>query len=297
MYQADPKFRGIWIEKTNPNFWLFHALGKVRAALAGILELCLLVERLLIIFKSATPCNMVIPRMKTKLRAILTAYLMVVAVFILQGCATSGFKGYAGKPFRDSVYHGGPQQIPGRVQCACYDLGGEGVAYHDQDAANNGSGVLNPPNGTYLNQFRMYEGVDTSYTKFHDQIDNSPYDLVQPPEGQMYVGWTAPGEWFNLTVTVEHAGVYTIDLLYTSNRGGTISLDRNGQPLVPATKIISTRNDNDPVAWRQWHHWNVMTHLAEVALPKRKSVLTVHIVSEGNMNLAYFDFKPKGNLP
>jgi hypothetical protein len=25
--------------------------------------------------------------------------------------------------------------------------------------------------------------------------------------------------------------------------------------------------------------------------------LTVHIVKEGNMNLAYFDFKPKGKLP
>ena len=35
---------------------------------------------------------------------------------------------YAGKPFEDSVYHRGPQHIPGRVMCAYYDLGGEGVA-------------------------------------------------------------------------------------------------------------------------------------------------------------------------
>jgi hypothetical protein len=61
------------------------------------------------------------------------------------------------------------------------------------------------PDGTYLNQFRMDEGVDISYTKFHDQIDNSPYDLVQPPENQLYVGWTEPGEWFNVTVQVAHA--------------------------------------------------------------------------------------------
>jgi len=39
-------------------------------------------------------------------------------------------KHYRGKPFHDSVYHGGAQKIPGRVQCAYYDLGGEGVAYH-----------------------------------------------------------------------------------------------------------------------------------------------------------------------
>ncbi|MEJ0088959.1 MAG: hypothetical protein WDM80_04290 [Limisphaerales bacterium] len=39
-------------------------------------------------------------------------------------------------------YQGGPQKIPGRVQCARYDLGDEGVAYHDTDTVNNGSGRL-----------------------------------------------------------------------------------------------------------------------------------------------------------
>jgi hypothetical protein len=224
--------------------------------------------------------------MNTKLLLILPACLILVA-----GCASSGWKGYQGKPFQDSVYRGGPQAIPGRVQCAYYDFGGEGVAYHDTDVKNNGSGGLNPANGTYLNEFRMNEGVDTSYTKFHDAIDNNPFDLGQPPEGQLYVGWTAPGEWFNLTVAVKRAGVYSIDLLYTSNRGGTISLDRNGQPLVSSIDIISTRNDKDPLAWRQWHHWNVMTNVAQVTLPKGVCVLTLHIVTKGNMNLAYLDFK------
>jgi hypothetical protein len=31
---------------------------------------------------------------------------------------------YQGKPFRDSVYQGGPQRLPGRVLCAYYDLAG-----------------------------------------------------------------------------------------------------------------------------------------------------------------------------
>jgi hypothetical protein len=231
--------------------------------------------------------------MKTIIQLILTLCLIITGILSLGGCAAPELKGYQGRPYQDSVYHGGPQKIPGRVQCAYYDLGGEGVAYHDTDAVNNGSGVLNPPNGTYLNEFRMKEGVDTSYTKFHDEIDNNPYNLVQPPEGQLYVGWTAPGEWFNLTVAVEHAGIYSIDLLYTSNRGGTISLDRNDRPLVSSINLISTSTDKDPLAWRQWHHWNVMTNVAEVKLPKGVSVLTLHIVTEGNMNLAYLDFKSK----
>lgn len=231
--------------------------------------------------------------MKTNCRLILITGLSVTAALYLGGCTSSGMKTVQSRPFQDSVYAGGPQKIPGRVQCAYYDMGGEGVAYHDTDAVNNGSGKLNPANGTYLNEFRMNEGVDTSYTKFHDGIDNSPYDLVLPPEGQLYVGWTQPGEWFNLTVEVARAGVYTMDLLYTSNRGGTISLDRNGQPLVSAINVVSTRNDQEPVAWRQWHHWNIMANVAEVKLPKGVSVLTVHIVTEGNMNLAVLDFKTK----
>jgi hypothetical protein len=237
--------------------------------------------------------------MKTQLRLFLPACLILAGGFYFGGCASPGaspeMKDYQGKPFHDGVHHGGPQRIPGRVQCACYDLGGEGVAYHDSDAVNSGSGTLNKPDGTYLNEFRMNESVDTSYTKFHHkvQIDDNPFDLAQPPEGQLYVGWTQPGEWFNLTVAVKHAGVYTIDLLYTSNRGGKISLDLNGKPLVSSIDIISTKNDKETVAWRQWHHWNVMTHMAEVALPKGVCVLTLHVVTKGNMNFAYLDFKPK----
>jgi len=200
-------------------------------------------------------------------------------------------KAYKGTPYTDARYHGGAQKIPGRVECAYYDRGGEGVAYHDADAKNNGSGALNPADGTYLNQFRMDEGVDTSYTKFHDQIDNSPYDLVQPPENQLYVGWTEPGEWFNFTVQIDHAGVYTADLLYTSNRGGTISLDVNGDPATPPLNIPSTFDAKDPIPWRQWHHWNLAKNFAQVHLPAGKSVLTIRILTEGNMNLAYFDFK------
>jgi hypothetical protein len=215
------------------------------------------------------------------------------AALCLIGCASDGWKGYQGKPFQESVYYGGPQTIPGRVQCAYYDLGGEGIAYHDSDATNHGSGGLNPVNGQYLNEFRMHEGVDISYTKFGHQtkIDDNPYNLATPPANQLYVGWTEPGEWFNLTVKVKDAGRYAVDLLYTSNRGGTIAMDRNGWPLTSQITILSTKNDQEPVAWRQWHHWNVLRDAAEVDLPKGISVLTVHILTQGNMNLAYFDFR------
>jgi hypothetical protein len=217
----------------------------------------------------------------------LAALVMIVAT----PASKAANHDYKGTPYHDSRYQGGAQKIPGRVDCAYYDLGGEGVAYHDTDAKNNGSGALNPADGTYLNQFRMEEGVDTSYTKFHDEIDNNPYDVVQPPENLLYVGWTEPGEWFKITVEVARAGLYSADLLYTSNRGGTISMDVNGKTGTGPLTIQSTFNAADPIAWRQWHHWNVARGIVKLRLPKGRSVLTVHILSGGNMNLAYFDFK------
>jgi hypothetical protein len=219
--------------------------------------------------------------------------LLLVSLCVPAGAAADKPADYRGEPYHDSAYHGAPQKIPGRVQCAYYDLGGEGIAYHDSDAKNNGSGSLNPADGSYLNQFRMGEGVDTSYTKYHDQIDNNPYQKVHPPEGLLYVGWTVAGEWFNMTVDVEHPGIYTVDLLYTSNAGGEISFDLNRNKLTDPLHITSTYNATDPIAWRQWHHWDVMHDLAEVTLPKGINVLTLHVVTTGNMNFAYLDFKLK----
>ncbi len=230
--------------------------------------------------------------MPLKTFVLLPILLSCIAAVAFSASKTNLPKNYRGTPYQDARYVGGPQKIPGRVQCAYYDRGGEGVAYHDSDAKNNGSGALNPADGTYLNQFRMNEGVDISYTKFHDQIDDSPFNVVLPPENQLYVGWTEPGEWINITVLVARAGIYVADLLYTSNRGGTISLDVNGKDATGPLTIHSTFNAADPIAWRQWHHWNLAPGLITVRLPAGKSVLTVHILTKGNMNLAYFDFHP-----
>ena len=222
-------------------------------------------------------------------------FLVALAATAAMGAAKPDFlKQYKGTPFEDSRYHGGAQKIPGKVHCAYYDLGGEGVAYHDSDPQNHGSGALNPANGTYLNEFRMGEGVDTSYTKMKrdPQIDDNPYGRVVPAANLLYVGWTEPGEWFNMTVDVEQEGDYAADLLYTSNRGGTISLDVNGRDATGPLTIPSTFNAADPVAWRQWHHWNVTLSPARIHLTAGRHVLTLHVLTQGNMNFAYFDFRP-----
>ncbi len=198
---------------------------------------------------------------------------------------------YKGTPFTDRVRPTGPQQVPGIVYCAYYDRGGEGIAYHDSDAKNNGSGALNPADGSYLHEFRKDEGVDISYTKTKDDTDTSQYNKVRPDPNLLYVGWTEPGEWFNVTVDVKEAGRYTINLLYTSNRGGSISLDRNGRALTNAVEVPTTFDAGDPIAWRQWHHWNLLKDAASFELPAGVSVLTVHTLTGGNMNYATITFR------
>ena len=197
---------------------------------------------------------------------------------------------YQGKPFQDSVYPGGPQVIPGRVHCAYYDFGGEGVAYHDADTVNHGSGELNPADGSYLHEFRKNEAVDITYTK-NGEYDNHHYNFVEPELGMLYVGWTEPGEWIKYTVEVEQTGLYSVSLLYTSNQGGEIALSVNDRDVTGPIEIPTTYQEDDPLPWRQWHHWNKLSGMIEIQLEQGLQVLTLHTVSKGGMNYAYLDFE------
>ena len=130
--------------------------------------------------------------MKTWNKIIVFCGFIILGLGIIESCQSNDqLKGYKGIPYSDSVYKAGIQSIPGKIQCEYYDLGGEGIAFHDSDMINSGSGKLNPADGSYLHEFRMNEPVDISYTKFQDRpIDNTIYNFVQPEKDQLYVGWT-----------------------------------------------------------------------------------------------------------
>jgi len=124
-----------------------------------------------------------------------------LSVFVCS--ASSGVGGgipddYKGQPFQDATHMSGPQTIPGRLEAALYDLGGEGIAYHDVDAVNHGSGVLNYEPGhceegvpAYICHFRENEGVDLSYVKKLADL-NHP-NVIAPEWQQLYIrldrGW------------------------------------------------------------------------------------------------------------
>jgi len=199
---------------------------------------------------------------------------------------------YKGTPYSDKVYKDGVQSIPGKLQCEYYDFGGEGVAFHDNDTINSGSGRLNPADGSYLHEFRINEAVDISYTKFQNPpIDNSPYNFVEQQKDQLYVGWTKPGEWTKYTVDVKKGGTYQLGIMFTSNKGGKISVAVNDKDVTGPLSIPSTFVAADTVPWRQWHHWNYIDKIAAINLNKGIQTITLHTVETGEMNYDYINFE------
>ena len=207
-------------------------------------------------------------------------------------------KDYQGKPFQDSAHTSGPQSIPGRLEAALYDLGGEGIAYHNVDAINHGSGELNYQEGhceegvpAYVCHFREREGVDISYVKKRADL-NHP-NMVTPDWQQLYIGWTEDGEWTNYTIDVKKAGKYKIVALY-SNLAQSVEFSLNNKPAADCKLPVDVAKqfpiDKYP-EWIVWHIWN-KAECGEINFPDSgRQLLTLHY-KKGN-NLAYFDFVPE----
>ncbi len=102
-------------------------------------------------------------------------------------------------PTLSTPYSGTPANLPGKLQVEEYDLGGEGVAYHDTTAGNNGS------------DFRT------------DDVD------ITAQYGGHVVAWVTEEEWLKYTVDAA-AGTYDITARASTginNRNLTLTLDGN----------------------------------------------------------------------
>lgn len=208
------------------------------------------------------------------------------SVFVSVALTSSVFaqlpKGYLGLPFRDSIYLQGAQSIPGRVELAFYDLGGEGVAYHDTTPENEGS-KLNHTTGHWrpgvtkrIAFFRENESVDISYTK--DWADFNHPNKVDPAVNQLYIGWEADGEWTNYTVNVIRPGKYRIITVY-GYKDNRSELWLNGKK---ATSLVLPEDTGN------WHNWTQAT-VGEITFPVAGLNLLTLKYNSGS-NLAYLDF-------
>jgi beta-glucanase (GH16 family) len=132
-------------------------------------------------------------------------------------------------------FHGSPLEIPGRIEAEDYDLGGEGVAYHDCDPANQG-GAYRPGSGV---------------------------DIEACSEGGFNVGWMCADEWLEYTVEVATSGPYLVETRVASNStGGTFHLELDD---VDVTGEITVPVTGD---WQSW-----VTVAARATLPAGEHVM------------------------
>jgi beta-glucanase (GH16 family) len=145
--------------------------------------------------------------------------------------------------------------IPGAIEATDFNYGGEGVAYHDVEADNQGKGN------------RVNEGVDT-------EVGDNTFD----------VGWTIAGEW--LTYTVQPvAGEYFAEVRTGSQPGGgALTVSFNGVDKLSNSAMPSTG------AWNVFQS----TYLGSVTLTEKDTLMKVSIV-KGDVNISRFIFWPKDN--
>jgi hypothetical protein len=178
-------------------------------------------------------------------------------------------------------------KIPGKLECAYYDLGGEGVAYHDREAVNLLSGILNqtvtherPYSHPYLWDFRKDEGVDISFTK--DFADYSHPNAFDPPANQLYIGNTATDEWVNYTVDVEKTGKYKVIAVF-GGAAKTFKLTVNNQQELICKTLVGT------IGPHNWTREEVGTiSFSEAGL----QLITLTVLDKAATNFAYFEFVP-----
>ena len=186
----------------------------------------------------------------------------------LQFTLTSGGGG-SGPPSGDAPFGGTPAAVPGTVQAANYDTGGQGVAYNV--TSTNGS----------ANSYRS-DGVDLETTA--DTQDTGA------PGGAYDMGWTTPAQWFNYTVNVATAGTYTVSFRVASPYGITDALHISNASNVNLTGSVAVPNTGG------YETWTTVT--ATVTLPAGEQTLKVNQDSNGwNFHYMAFATGSSGGTP
>jgi len=167
--------------------------------------------------------------------------------------------------YASTPYSGSLVSLPGAVEAENYDLGGEGLAYHDSDPANVG--------GAY----RTSEGVD-----IWSCGNCSNYNLV---------GAAVAGEWLKYSVNVTGSGSYAFQArvacqgidIHNPNCGSYHLEDEDGHNLTGPVNVPNTGN---------WFGFVITPAPGiTISLPSGPHVLKLVLDSNGNGNfVGNFDY-------
>jgi Carbohydrate binding module (family 6)/Glycosyl hydrolase family 95 catalytic domain len=157
----------------------------------------------------------------------------------------------------EGPYGGTPAAVPGTVQAANYDTGGQGTAYNVSSVNGNGTAYRS-------------DGVDLESCTDTGSA-GCGYDL----------GWTSGGQWFKYTVNVATARSYTVSLRLSSPNGVT-----DGLHIASSSGANLSGNINVPNTGG-WQTYTTVT--VTVTLPAGQQTLTLDEDS-GGWNIRYLTF-------
>jgi len=213
---------------------------------------------------------------------------------------------YQGKPFDPALAGGvgiippsvkaGPYPLPGRLDFVNYDLGGEMVSFHAGDHLTNKEG------GGYRTDMPVATFSKTSPTKpdvyygTGTAMDGMPYPNATGSD--FYIGAVQVNDWFDFTVDVKTAGMYTLSSTWSSGNGppggeggdGTMGL----QVFVNGTKLADWKDSfPDYQTTANFHNWKPYPSFASIALEAGLQLIKLQSTSK-HLNLDYVDFELVG---
>ncbi len=161
-----------------------------------------------------------------------------------------GFTNY--KP--RTTYKENPTELPGTIEAEDFDMGPEGIAFHESDTQN--------------------EGV--SY-----RTDEVGVDIVTG-NGGYALGYTAVGEWLEYTVDVKEAGYYDFAAtLSTGSAGAGLQLELNTENgLTNLSEVIYA----EMVKSGSWDDYRDICGRTLIELPAGKQIIRITIMG-ANVNI------------
>ena len=159
---------------------------------------------------------------------------------------------------REPFTAGKPATLPGTLQTEYYDKGGEGAAYHDNDAQNQGDA-----------NYRASEGVD-----------------IVNGNGGRALGYTSTGEWVEYTIDVQEAGNYSFKATVSSgvnNSGFSINLNKNGKITKLADIKVPQTGSNS------WDTYRVVEGTLSQPLEAGEQILRI-VITGSNCNIDKIQF-------
>ncbi|MBU2912642.1 carbohydrate-binding domain-containing protein [Reichenbachiella agariperforans] len=148
-------------------------------------------------------------------------------------------------PSLQTPYGSPAPAVPGKVEAENYDNGGEGVAYHDTDATNNGS------------QYRS-DGVDI--------------EACGDTGGGYNIGWMNAGEWLEYSVNFTVTQNYDFFPRLASLNGGA-----QYRFLVDGVDVTGTKNLTATGGWQSYS----THHLRDIHVTSGTHIVRFEVISGG----------------